>query len=94
MREKDVIRLNVGIADRVSSIPLPKKIHAQLDALLTLQIYKCPITPKAGHVVEVMGSHRQLPISNKEGVGSVPLPFSQGLHQNGASRSLWQQAAD
>ena len=90
MWEKDVIRLNVEIANRVNSIPHPEQIHAQIDALLALQIYKCPIAPKAGHVVEVMGSHRQLPISNMEGVSSVPPTFSQGLHQNGTSRSLRQ----
>ena len=55
---------------------------------LALQVYESPIAPKAGHAVEVMGSHNHLPINNVEGVGNVPLPLSQSLHQNGTVRPL------
>ena len=74
--------------DRVSVIPPPEQVYPQLSARLTLQVYECPIAPKANHAVEIMGSHNHLPISNVKGVGSIPPPFSQGLHQNGTGGSL------
>ena len=43
------------------------------------------IALKIGHPVEVVGSHRHLPVSNVGGVGSVPPHLSQRWHQNGAS---------
>ena len=66
--------------DRVIGVPPPKKVYAQLLARHTHQIYERPITPKASHVVEIMGSHSHLPISNVEGMGSIPPPLNQGLH--------------
>ena len=57
--------------DCLSGVPFPEQFYAQQSALFTLQVYESPIAPKADHVVEVMGSHSHLPISNMEGVGSV-----------------------
>ena len=50
------------------------------------KVDKYPIAPKASYPVRVMRSNRHLPINNKEGVGSISLPLSQALHQNGAKR--------
>ena len=52
------------------------------------QVDKRPIIPKAFHLVKFIMSHSYLPISNMEGVGSVPPPLNQRLHQNGAGRGL------
>ena len=66
-----------------------REIYAQMHAWLALKVDKRPITLKVSHLVEIMGSHGYLSISNVEGVGSVPPPFSQALHQDGTSRGLW-----
>ena len=66
--------------NHLRGIPPPEQIYTQLNAQLSLQVYESPITPETGHAVEVMGSHSHFPISNVEGVGSVPPPFNQILH--------------
>jgi len=86
--ERLVICLDVEIANHLNGVPPPKQVYAKLSARLTLQVCESPIAPKAGHAVEVIGTHSYLPINNVEGVGSVPLPLSQSLHQNGTSRTL------
>jgi len=47
-----------------------------------------PLEAKVDHVVEVIGSHRNLPISDMKGVGSVPPPLNEALHQGGISAFL------
>ena len=58
------------------------------------QVDERPIIRKAVHSVKVMRSHCLLPISNMKGVGSIPPPLCQGLHQNGAGCGLQQQTDD
>ena len=52
------------------------------------QVDERPVTPKANHLVKVTGSHCHLPVNNMGGVGGVPPPLSQALHQNGTSKVL------
>ena len=86
--ERPIICLNVEVADRLGGVPPLEQFYPQLNARLALQVYESPIAPKVGHMVEVVGSHNHIPVSNIEGVGSVPPPLSQSLHQNGTSRLL------
>ena len=53
-----------------------------------------PLETKAGHVVEVIGSHRHLPLGDMKGVGSVPPPFNKALHQGGTCGLFWKKADD
>ena len=76
MWERPVISLNVKVADCLDGITPPEQGYAQLSARLTLQVHESPIAPKAGHAVEVMRNHNHLPISNVEGVSSVPPPLN------------------
>ena len=46
------------------------------------------------HLVEVVGSHYHLPISNVKGVSNVQPPLNQCLHQDTASETLRKQAND
>ena len=45
-----------------------------------------PLETKAGHRVEVIGSYRHLPLGDMKGVGSVPPPLNEALHQGGTRR--------
>ena len=85
-----VIHLDIIVVDHIRHVPPPQQIYNQLYTRLTFQINDRPITSKVGHLMEIMRSHCHLPISNVKGVGSLPPPFSQGLHQDGASMALQQ----
>ena len=45
-------------------------------------------------MAEVIGSHRNLPISDMKVVGSVPPPLNEALHQGGISELFWKKAND
>ena len=47
---------------------------------------------KAGHLVEVMGSHCHLPINNVKGVICVLPPLNQCLYQDVAGGTFQKQA--
>lgn len=74
------------VANFINQVPPPEQFYAQLHVWLTLKIDERPIALKASHLVEIMGSQCHLPISNMEGVVSVPPDLSQALHQDGTSR--------
>ena len=42
-------------------------------------------------MVEVVGSHRHLPLSDVKGVGSVPPPLNEALHQGGTRGLLYKE---
>lgn len=83
-----VIHLNIEVVDSIHQVPLPKKLCAQIHAELTLKIDERHVTLKASHPMEIIGSHHHLPTSNMDGVGSVPPPFGQELHQDGTNIGL------
>lgn len=89
-----VICLSIELADGIHRVPPPKQLYAQLHARLSVKINERPITSKASHPVKIIVSYQHLLASNMGGVGSVPPPLSQALHQDGTRNGLWQQTDD
>ena len=77
--EKHAIRHQVEIANGFSGVLPPQHVETQLDARHADQIDDGPFEAKASHVVEVIGSHYHLPLSNMKGVGSIPSPLNEAL---------------
>ena len=48
----------------------------------------------ASHAVEVVKSHRHLPLNNVKGVGSIPPPFNEALHQGSTHKLLRKKTND
>ena len=91
--EKHVIRHQVKVANGLSGVLPPQHVKTQLDTRHTFQTDDSPFETKAGHAVEVVGSHRQLPLSNMKGVGSIPPPLNEALHQ-GSTRGLLRKKSN
>ena len=64
------------------------------DAWHIVQTDDGPFEAKADHVVEVVGSHRHLSLNNMKGVGSIPPPFNEALHQGSIRRLLQKNVND
>ena len=92
--EKHAIWHQVEVANGLSGVLPPQHVKTQLDTWHTFQTDDSPFEAKASHAVEVLGSHRQLPLSNMKGVGSIPPPLNEALHQGSAHRALWKKAND
>ena len=60
----------------------------------TLSKQTMPLEAKASHAVEVIRSHCHLLLSNVIGVGSIPPPLNEALHQGITRRHLWKKTND
>ena len=94
LREKHVIRHQVKIANGLSGVLPPQHVETQLDAQHAIQTDDGPFKAKVGHVVEVVRSHRHLLLSNLKGVGSIPPPLNEALHQGSTQRLLREKTND
>ena len=89
MWEKHVIRHQVKVTDGPSRVLPLQHVKTQLDAQHAIQINDGPFKAKASHAVEVIGSHRHLPLSNMEGMSSIPPPLDEVLLQSSTFRLFW-----
>ena len=80
-----------GWSSRV--LPL-QHVKTQLDAWHIVQTDNGPFEAKASHAVEVIRSHCHLLLSNVIGVGSIPPPLNEALHQGITRRHLWKKTND
>ena len=92
--EKHVIWHQVEITDGLSGVLPPQHVETQLDARHTIQVDDGPFEVKTVHAVEVIGSHRHLSLSNMKGVGSIPPPLNEALHQGSTYEFLQKKAND
>ena len=65
-----------------------------MDARHIVQTNDGPFEAKAGYTVEVVGSHRHLPLSDIKGVGSIPPPLNEALHQGSTRKLLRKKTND
>ena len=89
MWEKHVIRHQVKVTDGLGRVLPPQHVKTQLDAQHTIQINDGPFKAMASHAVEVIGSHRHLPLSNMEGMSSIPPPLDEAFLQSSTCRLFW-----
>jgi len=65
-----------------------------LDAQHVVQTNDGPFEAMAGHAVEVISSHPHLPLSNVEGMSSIPPLLDDTLYQGGTCGPFQQKAKD
>ena len=66
--------------DGLSGVLPHQNVDAELHAQHVVQTDDRPFAVKAGHAVEVIRSHRHLPLGDIKGMGSVPPPLDKALH--------------
>ena len=92
--EKHVIRHQVEVAEGLGRVLPPQHVETQLDAQHTIQVDDSPFEAKVGHTVKVIGSHRHFPFNNIKGMGNIPPPLNEALHQGSAHRPFLEEAND
>ena len=80
--------------DGLSEVLPPQHVETQLDARHAIQVDDGPFEAKVIHVVEVVGGHYHLPLSNIKGVSSIPPPLSKALHQGSTCGPFQKKAND
>ena len=61
--EKHVIPHQVDVANGLSGVLPPQHVKTQLDAQYVIQVNDGPFEAKANYAVEIIRSHRYLPLS-------------------------------
>ena len=92
--EEHVIQHQVKVANGLSGGLSPQHVNALQYTRHAIQTDDGPFETKAGHEVKVIGSHRQLPLGNVKGVGSIPPPLNEALQQGSTRGLLWKETND